>query len=146
MEDFDRPLNDRGRRGAQAMGAWIADQGLAPDQVISSSAARTRETCALLGLAQAPAFEDRLYHSGPDQMLAHIRRAQCDRLLVVAHNPGIATLAGQLCRAPPDHGRFLDYPTAALTVMRFEITHFSEIGQRGGLVEHFLTPHDLPQS
>ncbi|MES9976090.1 MAG: histidine phosphatase family protein, partial [Candidatus Thiodiazotropha sp.] len=40
LEDFKRPLKDRGKRGAQRMGVWLLQQQLQPDYVISSPAER----------------------------------------------------------------------------------------------------------
>ena len=38
--DHDRPLNDRGLRSARLMGRVLADEGLVPELVISSTAVR----------------------------------------------------------------------------------------------------------
>ena len=40
LDDFDRPLKDRGKRGAQRMGVWLIQQELLPDHVVSSPAER----------------------------------------------------------------------------------------------------------
>ena len=42
--DLDRPLNDRGKRAAPQMGAYLAAEGLIPEAVVVSPAKRTRET------------------------------------------------------------------------------------------------------
>ena len=42
-EDHQRPLNGRGKRSAKAIGEWLRAQGYLPDQILSSSATRTRE-------------------------------------------------------------------------------------------------------
>ncbi|MEJ2405597.1 MAG: histidine phosphatase family protein, partial [Candidatus Thiodiazotropha sp.] len=34
MDDFDRPLKDRGKRGAQRVGIWLLQQSLVPDLVV----------------------------------------------------------------------------------------------------------------
>ncbi|MEE3099475.1 MAG: histidine phosphatase family protein, partial [Pseudomonadota bacterium] len=46
LGDHDRPLNDRGRRAAPRMGAWLAAQGAFPDAALLSSARRVQETWA----------------------------------------------------------------------------------------------------
>ena len=46
--DFDRPLSARGREAAPLMGAYLAQQGLRPDLVLCSAAARARQTCDLV--------------------------------------------------------------------------------------------------
>ena len=35
LPDHERPLNERGRRDAPRMGRWIAEQGLAPEEVMA---------------------------------------------------------------------------------------------------------------
>uniref|UniRef100_UPI0035189862 SixA phosphatase family protein n=1 Tax=Nioella sp. TaxID=1912091 RepID=UPI0035189862 len=46
--DAARPLNARGQRSAEAMGDWLREKGYLPDQILCSSAQRTRETLDLL--------------------------------------------------------------------------------------------------
>ena len=48
LPDHDRVLNDRGRRDAPEMGRRLAQRGLRPDLVITSTAARARATAHLL--------------------------------------------------------------------------------------------------
>ena len=38
----DRVLNGRGRKSCKAVGRWLRDEGQIPDQVLCSSAVRTR--------------------------------------------------------------------------------------------------------
>ena len=49
--DFDRPLNGRGERAAQAMAAWIIEEDLAPDRILTSPANRARTTAAVVAAA-----------------------------------------------------------------------------------------------
>jgi phosphohistidine phosphatase len=42
--DFDRPLNARGQRGAEAMGRHVRDSGRRFDRIIASPAVRVAET------------------------------------------------------------------------------------------------------
>lgn len=44
LNDFDRPLTKRGHEQAAAAGAWLAARGYIPEQIMSSSALRTRQT------------------------------------------------------------------------------------------------------
>ncbi|MBA3323860.1 MAG: histidine phosphatase family protein, partial [Rhodobacteraceae bacterium] len=52
--DFERPLNSLGKRGAAAVGAWLAERGIVPQAALVSASVRTQETWAQLG----PAFAD----------------------------------------------------------------------------------------
>src|SRR5690606_6412988 len=48
LPDHDRTLNDRGRRDAPEMGRRIAQRGVLPNLMITSTAARARTTAQLL--------------------------------------------------------------------------------------------------
>lgn len=59
--DKTRPLNERGRKSATALGEWLRSQNLHPDTILCSSAARTQETAARLKLSQPISSIDALY-------------------------------------------------------------------------------------
>lgn len=44
LEDFQRPLKDRGKRNAQRMAVWLQQQGLVPNHIVSSPAERALVT------------------------------------------------------------------------------------------------------
>ena len=142
-DDFDRPLNERGRRGAMAMGDWIRSNDLAPDLVLCSAAARTVETWERMALEAEVKYSPGLYHAGPDRMLSALQRAEGMRVMLVGHNPGIGALAAMMVRHAPVHSRFGDYPTCALTVLEFDIDDLADLAPRQGRLLHFLTPHDI---
>lgn len=141
--DHARPLNGRGRRGAAAIGAWIAEAGLLPDQVFCSDAARTQETWARSNLPGSVELRPDLYNASAETMLDIVQGAEGDRVLLIAHNPGIAEFCRKIAITPPDHDRFAQYPTGALTVLTFDTDDWSGIGWKTGTVAGFLTPGDL---
>jgi len=142
-DDHDRPLNARGTRSAKALGDWMRAKGWLPDQVISSSSKRTRETFAGLGLTAKAEFTDALYHATHNQMLRVLSQATGKMVLMLAHNPGTADFAEGLAIAPPDHLRFYDYPTGATLVLRFDIDSWDQVSWRSGTVLDFIVPRDL---
>ncbi|MGR9088006.1 MAG: SixA phosphatase family protein [Gammaproteobacteria bacterium] len=93
MPDMDRPLKKRGKRAAHRMGAWMKQQGLIPDRVMSSPAERAIATaarvCEELGIGYDSILQDmRLYGSGVDSIQKLL--SECDesmRVLLVGHNP-----------------------------------------------------------
>jgi phosphohistidine phosphatase len=60
--DSVRPLSKRGRRQAQRLGAFLAEQGVGPDAVLSSPKVRARETAELVAkaLGMRVTVDDRL--------------------------------------------------------------------------------------
>jgi phosphohistidine phosphatase len=104
--DFERPLSRRGREDAPRLGAWMADEGLVPDLVVTSPARRAEETLALVleGLEAAPPVrrDERIYDAGVGDLLEVLRGLpeEAERVLLVGHNPGLEDLAGWLGRDP----------------------------------------------
>jgi len=141
--DHERTLNGRGRRGAAATGAWIAEAGLLPDQILCSDAARTQETWARSGLPGAPTLLADLYHASAERTQEIVRTANGNRVMVIGHNPGLAEFCKRTATQSPDHDRFDQYPTCALTVMTFDIDDWAGLDWHSGTLKAFLTPHDL---
>ena len=119
--DHDRPLNKRGKRDAPRMGKLVAERGLRPDLIISSTARRARltadEVAKHAGYAGTVQLERRLYLASPTEIIDVVREAAgtTRRVMVVGHNPGLEDLVARLT-AP---GEAL--PTAALAEIRLSI-------------------------
>ncbi|UOA13736.1 MULTISPECIES: SixA phosphatase family protein [Sulfitobacter] len=144
--DHDRPLNPRGRSAAEALGNWLRAEGLLPDAVLCSTAARTRETCAILNLPESCAVEHlrQLYLAEPSEIIANLRqRATGDTVLLVAHNPGIAAAAALLLQQTPDQDAFDRYPSGATTVMDFDIDNWADLAPGSGALHTFTVPKQL---
>ncbi|MDB5253715.1 MAG: phosphohistidine phosphatase [Flaviaesturariibacter sp.] len=47
QKDFDRPLNDRGKKDAPEMAQRVKEKGIEPDMIVSSPARRAKKTAAL---------------------------------------------------------------------------------------------------
>lgn len=147
LDDFDRPLNMRGRRSAAALGAWLASRGYRPDAALVSPARRTAETFERmrgpLGEVE-PRPEPRLYEADAGTILDLLReQAEAPVLLLVGHNPGIGDTAERLAAGAPRHDQFHRYPTGATTVMRFPGTGWSSVAEGTGDVIDFVVPREL---
>lgn len=128
--DMERPLAERGRAQAADAGRWLADRGPAPDHVLVSSAARTRETWEALaeaaGWSVEPVLDSALYTAGPDSTLDLLRvvPATVRSLLVVGHNPTVGYLAQLLSDGTGDEAATSEmtagYPPGALTVFEYD--------------------------
>jgi len=147
LDDHDRPLNPRGRRSAAAIGDWLQARGSVPDLVLSSDAARTRETYKLLSerwdAAPQVQWVPDLYLAPVGTMKRVLEAATGASVLVLGHNPGIAGFAGMLAQTSPRHPRFSDYPTAATAVFEFEAATFRDADWGMGRVVDFVVPRDL---
>lgn len=127
--DIERPLAERGRADATAVGSWLDRSGVAVDLVLCSPSARTRETWHLAGGATAARVEEdhRIYEAGVDQLLAVLRdvTSSVRTVVVVGHAPSIPALTELLADpARSDHGA-LDavrrkFPTSGLARLELE--------------------------
>ena len=145
--DHDRPLNERGKAAAADLGVWLASRGYVPDQVLCSDAERTRKTWS--GIAPAlpgtPVLELKpaLYHAGPDVMLAVLRHATGETVMMIGHNPGIAEFAERLVARAPANPEFSRYPTGATLVCDFAVGAWDQVGWGMGTVDDFIVPREI---
>ena len=147
QDDFDRPLNPRGRRSADDVARWLIDNGYLPDVVVVSGARRTVETWTRIAdrmpdtatMASNPA----LYMASAATILGVLRSAQSPSVMLICHNPGIAEFAERIVQTPPDHPRFQDYPTGAVSVIEFDCDTWRDVGWGSGTVLDFIIPADL---
>lgn len=147
MADHDRPLNERGKAAAADLGVWLASRGYVPGEVLCSDALRTRKTWS--GIAPAlpgtPVLnlKPALYHAGPDVMLAVLRHAEADCVMMIGHNPGIAEFAARLVARPPQNAEFGRYPTGATLVVDFAAERWQDVGLGQGTVVDFIVPREV---
>ncbi len=143
--DHDRILNPRGRTAATALGNWLRENDLIPDQVLCSSAMRTKETCVRLGLPSEieVTYLRPLYLASTEVILDTLQAAQGNCVLMIGHNPGIGMMADAVLAAKPKHPQFNQYPTGATLVADFDMTDWAKAGWGKAIARHFTVPRDL---
>ncbi|MBS2963535.1 histidine phosphatase family protein [Actinocrinis puniceicyclus] len=153
VEDRLRPLADRGRRDAPAVGRWLREtalrlDGFTLDRVVCSPARRTRETWELvageLDAPPQPVYDGRVYAATAATLLTVLRETppRVRGLVLVGHNPGMQSLAVAL--AHEDSGepleRILDkYPTSGVALFRVEGA-WSRLLPGNALLTEFAVP------
>ena len=150
LDDFDRPLAERGVKAARLMGRELAARDWLPDLALVSSALRTRDTWRLVA-AELPAhprvaFAEALYDASAADILSQLHQTDSasNSLLVVGHNPGLEDLARQLA-GPGSEAKARKkleekFPTSALARFIFESDWSSLSSAR---LTHCLRPKDL---
>lgn len=145
--DFDRGLNERGRRGAALIGGHIREHGVHWDRVIASPARRVQLTLDSAAIDLAPAWDERLYLASKDTIYDVLAEASGDAVLVAGHNPGLGDLALDLV-APAHENALFDeakakFPTAAFAMLELDIDQWTDLRPECGLLVHFKRPRDL---
>ncbi|MFL2758755.1 MAG: SixA phosphatase family protein [Paracoccaceae bacterium] len=128
VSDHERELNGRGRASAQAMGNWLRENDILPEEALISTSKRTRET--FKGLDVKPTrvrFLEDLYHPSPAKLLCTLKSAQEKTVLIISHNPACANFADAMAKIPPAHKRFHDYPTCATWVATIDKDYWTEV-------------------
>jgi phosphohistidine phosphatase len=124
---FERPLNKRGKNDAPRMGELLKREEIVPDLIISSSAERAIATAE--AVASACGYDSEIqttrqfYHAWPDDYINVINNVsnECDRVMVVGHNPGMESLVEELT------GEWIRMPTAALVQIALGINQWSKL-------------------
>jgi phosphohistidine phosphatase len=150
LADHDRPLSKRGRRAADAVAQHLSLKHVAVDLVLSSTAARARETLEpILARLKPPRvlFDRDLYLAPVAALLERLREIDetDSSVLLAGHNPGLHELTLALAdpdspvAPPPLSGKF---PTGALASFRFA-GPWRRLKLGTATLVDFVTPRDL---
>jgi phosphohistidine phosphatase len=147
LSDFDRPLNDRGKRDAPRMGKRLKDRDVHPDLMLSSPAKRAMSTCKriaeALGYATDRIKTDRaLYHADEDEILSTVRdiKDKHNVVMIFGHNPGLTDFIHRMNRI--SSATIDDIPTCGVAAFHFNIDSWQEIDFGKGE----LVFYDYPKS
>lgn len=147
--DIDRPLAERGRRDAAAIGDWLRKQGITPDRAVVSPALRAMQTwsgaAAKLEHPPEPLIDERIYDNSMDLLLDIVAETPDNvrSLALVGHNPAFEALANELDdeRGDADARREMRaaFPTSAVAV--FELAEpWSDVTVGAGTLTAFAAP------
>jgi len=142
--DHERPLADRGQKGARKMGRFVTTARVVPDRAITSSAVRARETLAIAAEAggwSGPArVTDALYEASPEAVLDEIRAEpdEADTVIVVGHEPAWSGLVSLLIG-----GGRIEMKTAALARVDVEVASWADVAPGRGSLALLLPPAAL---
>lgn len=144
LTDHDRPLGKRGRKDVLKMGRYLAENQLAPEVFISSTASRALNTalfiCDQMKVDEGNIrLEKKLFHAGSSEILSVIQSApSCNRLALFGHNPGFTTCVNQLANEDIDN-----VPTCGVVGISFNVSSWSEVKFGIGKMEFFYYPKGI---
>lgn len=129
LSDFDRPLNNRGKRDLPDMANRFSDTNYHVDYIISSPAERAWTTAKgfvkTLNIADENFIDDeRFYHANTSTMKEIISVADNahDTIMVFGHNPGLTSLIASL-----SDFNLYNLPTCAICGIEFTFDVWEEI-------------------
>ena len=129
IKDFDRPLNDRGKRDAPEMAGRLKKKEIEIDAFLSSPAKRARKTAeafvkVMHDKKKDIIFYDELYLANPSAFY-HVIGKTDDKyktIAVFSHNEGITTFANMLTETKIDN-----LPTCGIFAVRLKSKYWSDI-------------------
>lgn len=142
QSDFDRSLNERGKKDAPEMAHRIHKHNFKPELIVSSPAKRTQKTAKLVAeVLHYPEkkieLETSIYDADISDLL-HVIRTLDDsynRVMMIGHNPGFTGLIGILTDSLVEN-----LPTAGVALLRFDIQSWQQVTQHSGKLDWFDFP------
>lgn len=153
LDDFERPLNKRGRNAAPKMGRELRRLGLVPDLVYCSAAVRAGETWRRLDKeltsgAKVESDED-LYMAAADVLFDRLICApdEAGTVMMVGHNPEMHVLAARFAESSNDGDDRLErgFPTAAVAVFDCECERWRDLRPGLARLVRYMTPKSIEE-
>jgi phosphohistidine phosphatase len=134
LDDFERPLNDRGHRNAIMLGKLLKDHKITPDLLISSPANRAAMTARLISeqikySLSNIVYDPELYLATSSLLYDILRKVknEYDQVMIVGHNPGMTALVNDLADE-----QVPNLPTCSIYGLRLKIKTWSELTKKCG--------------
>ena len=130
--DFERPLNERGKKDGPEMAKRLLERNIAIDAFVASPAKRAKKTAELFCETYKQKIEDiifisALYHA-PAREFYEVIKTFDDNLNTVAifaHNPGISYFVNDLV----NDARVDNMPTCAIFAVQINISHWKDFSK-----------------
>ena len=148
--DHERPLNERGRQAAKKMGAYLRQEIIQPDIILSSTAKRTKETLALVmehaGWTSEVTYSTNLYLCSRTDILRELASLDhgIESALIVGHQPTTGDFASWLLggtEVDVPTGTFMTFSLPILSWKELKAAHVAHAAQAA--LKLYVTPKQL---
>lgn len=108
LDDFDRPLNQRGERDAPQMAERLLQNSIVPDVMITSGARRAFETAKVFSNKLCVAHvqvNNKLFHASSAALFQIVRALPeaTKSIMIFGHNPGLTDFANAIGEIETDN-------------------------------------------
>ncbi len=143
LDDFDRPLNKRGKRNAPFMGEKLKEIKIMPDLILSSPAKRAKRTAIDIAKAigypkKKIKYDDNMYHSSAWYLLEMVRNQdnKNETIMLFGHNPDFNIFADMLLK----HNPVYNIPTTGVYCIRLDVDKWEKVQEGKGEAVFFDYP------
>ncbi len=130
LDDFDRPLNKKGKKNASFMGKILRKKEVLPDLIISSPAYRARETAKKIAkkvnYREEIMYNEYIYEASLKTILEIINfiEDEYDEVFLIGHNPALNMLAFHLTNFNTN------LPTCGILEIEFNCQIWREVSKK----------------
>ncbi len=140
LNDFDRPLNKRGKENAPEMAERLVNRGFKIDLIVSSPAKRAKSTAKYFAEAyniDQIQFEESIYEANTTVLLRVVNALDdaAEKVVLFGHNPGFTDFANELCDAD-----IYNIPTAGMVLISFPFDSWQVVSKGTGELMFFDYP------
>lgn len=143
LNDFDRPLSNRGVKDAPLMGKYFSKVYDKPQLIISSPARRARETAELFAESidykiDKISFDEHIYDATLEDLINIVIKIEdtYNKVMMVGHNPAFTELANFLS----EETTIDNIPTCGLLALEFKVKSWRKIEKTSGAFLSFDYP------
>jgi phosphohistidine phosphatase len=129
LNDFDRPLSDRGKKDAPAMAQRLSGKKINIDAFISSPAKRAARTAKIFANEYKIEKDDIIYKTelylAPENVFYDVIAKTDDKfncIAIFSHNPGITDFANEMTEIKIDN-----IPTCGVFAVKVDAKHWNDI-------------------
>jgi phosphohistidine phosphatase len=129
--DFERPLNERGKSDAPSMAKKLLGRNITIDAFVASPAKRAKKTAELFckeynAKDEDISFVSALYHAPAEIFYEVIQQLDnpFNTVAIFAHNPGITYFVNELTEARIDN-----MPTCGIFAVQANINHWKDFAK-----------------
>jgi phosphohistidine phosphatase len=142
LDDFERPLNKRGRKSAPFMGTILKKLKVRPDLILSSPANRAAMTARIIAdkisyPLEKICFSESIYQFSANALIDVVKHLDdvVNKVMLVGHNPALTDLANYIGDQPIDN-----IPTSGVFCADLDIPSWAKIGDHCGKLKFFEFP------
>jgi phosphohistidine phosphatase len=141
-DDFNRPLNERGKRAIPLVGQFLKNKNIQPDFILSSSAKRAKKTAE--GICKSihhPTknilFKMDIYAAGTKEIIKIIKEIDdyYSDVFLFGHEPVLSSLIEILTQE-----KLEKFPTCAVYRIAFNIHKWKDVDYKNAKCEFYVNP------
>lgn len=142
--DFERGLNDRGKRDAPRMGKRLKEKEIHPHVMLSSPAKRAYATAKRIAKVlnypkKSIKTESQLYHAGEDVLLSSVQSIndKHEIAFLFGHNPGLTEFVNALAETDPGIDNI---PTCGIVAFKLAVDSWKQVTWHSAKLAFFDYP------